>query len=37
VRHPIEPMIEAAGFTPPRTETAFLAKIVSATRPAKDD
>ena len=32
-RHPIEPMIEAAGFDPSQTETAFLTKIVSATRP----
>jgi len=33
-RHPIEPMIESAGFAPARTETAFLSKFVSAARPA---
>ncbi|MEM9173962.1 MAG: class I SAM-dependent methyltransferase [Myxococcota bacterium] len=32
-RHPIEPMLEAAGFETPTTDTAFLTKIVRTTRP----
>lgn len=31
-RHPIETLIEDAGFAPPRTETAFLSKVVSCRR-----
>jgi len=32
-RHPLEPLVESAGFTQTRTETAFLTKILTSTRP----
>ena len=32
-RHPLEPLVESVGFTRVHAETAFLTKILSATRP----